>query len=179
VAEHTLWEASPSLMLLLDQVLGVAVVVLGVVLLGLLVLPALSAGLGDLGRTTWANPGRAPLILTVVLGAYLVFRGARIALVAARLRTTRYRLTNQRLVVEAGLLSRGMLEVDLRSVDDLAFHQGPVERLLGIGSVTVVSSDKTAPRLRLQGVKDPRGVRELIRTQAYAASQRQLFTRAT
>ena len=130
-------------------------------------------------RNSWVDPSRAPLILTLVLAAYLLVRGIRIALRAARLRTTRYRLTNQRLVVESGLVSRTLGEVDLRSVEDLVFRQGPMERLLGIGRVSVVSSDRNAPRLLLVGVKDPKGTRELIRTQAYAATQRQLFTRST
>jgi len=157
----------------------VAVVVAAVILLVAVIFPALVGALGDLGRATWVDPSRAPLALAVVLGAYVLWRGVRIGILAARLRTTRYRLTNQRLTVESGLLSRSMVEVDLRSVDDLVFRQGPVERLLGIGSITVVSSDRTAPRLGLLGVKDPRGTRELIRTQAYAATQRQLFTRST
>jgi len=177
--EQTLWEASPSMGLLLGQLVRVAVVVVAVILLVGVVFPALVSALGDLGRATWVDPSRAPLALAAVLAAYLLWRGVRIGLLAARLRTTRYRLTNQRLTVESGLLSRSMTEVDLRSVEDLVFHQGPLERLLGIGTVTVVSADRTAPRLGLRGVRDPRGTRELIRTHAYAATQRQLFTRST
>lgn len=177
--EQLLWEASPSMNLLLGQVVRVAVVVLAVILLVAVVFPAFVAALGDVGRATWVDPSRAPLALAAVLGAYVLWRGVRIGLLAARLRTTRYRLSNQRITVESGLLSRSMVEVDLRSVEDLVFRQGPVERLLGIGSITVVSADRTAPRLQLLGVRDPRGTRELIRTQAYAATQRQLFTRST
>jgi hypothetical protein len=51
--------------------------------------------------------------------------------------------------------------------------------LLGIGELLVVSSDKLAPRIVLAGVHDPRGIRELIRTHAYQASQRQVFMRST
>ncbi len=154
-------------------------VVLAAILLVALGLPALLSALGPAGRNAWVDPSRAPLVLAVVLAVYLALRGSRLAVRAARLRSTRYRLTNQRLVVESGLFSRGMVEVDLRSIDDLVFHQGPLQRLLGIGTVSVVSSDKASPRLQLLGVTDPRGTRELIRTQAYAASQRQLFTRST
>jgi hypothetical protein len=51
--------------------------------------------------------------------------------------------------------------------------------MLGIGNVTIVSSDRTSPNYTLHGIPDPRGVRELIRANAYQVSQRQLFTRAT
>lgn len=175
MAEKTLWEASPSMLLLLSQTIAVLLVVLVVLVLAALAFPALA----DVGRNTWFDPSKAWLVLAVVLGAYVLVRGIRIALSAARLRATRYRLTNQRLVVETGLVTRTLVEVDLRSVDDLVFRQGLMERLLGIGTVSVVSSDRNAPRLALLGVKDPRGTRELIRSQAYALTQRQLFTRST
>lgn len=178
-AEQTLWEASPSLSLLYGEAAVTLLVVLTTILLVALALPALLSALPESGRNTWVDARRAPLVLTIVLGAYLALRGSRMAVRAARLRSTRYRLTNQRLVVESGLVSRSMVEVDLRTVDDLVFHQGLVDRLLGIGTVGVISSDRNTPRLQLLGVKDPRGIRELIRSQAYAASQRQLFTRAT
>jgi membrane protein YdbS with pleckstrin-like domain len=173
--EQTLWESSPSLLLLLGEAVGVLAVVLLVVLLAVFLLPAL----GEVARNSWLDTAKAPLILSFVLGAYLLVRGIRIAVRAARLRATRYRLTNQRLVVETGLVSRTLAEVDLRSVEDLVFRQGPMDRLLGVGSISVVSSDRNTPRLQLVGVKDPKGTRELIRTQAYALTQRQLFTRAT
>jgi membrane protein YdbS with pleckstrin-like domain len=174
-AEQTLWEANPSLRLLLGEAVGVVSVVVLVLLLAAFAIPAL----GEVGKNTWFDPGKAWLVLAVVLGAYVVLRGIRMGLRAARLRATRYRLTNQRIMVETGLVSRTMADVDLRSVDDLVFRQGPVERLLGIGTVGVVSSDRNLPRLQLVGVKDPRATRELIRSQAYALTQRQLFTRST
>jgi hypothetical protein len=54
-----------------------------------------------------------------------------------------------------------------------------VERLLGIGSITVVSADRTTARVRLVGLEKPRDLRELIRTSAYQATKGQLFTRET
>ena len=175
MAEQTLWQANPSALLLLGQAVSVALVVLVVLVLAAFCFPALA----DVGRNTWFDASKAWLVLGIVLGAYVLFRGIRIALHAARLRATHYRLTNQRLVVETGLVTRTLLEVDLRSVDDLVFRQGLTERLLGVGTISVVSSDHNAPRLLLLGVKDPRAVRELIRSQAYALTQRQLFTRST
>ncbi|HEV8660964.1 MAG TPA: PH domain-containing protein, partial [Thermoanaerobaculia bacterium] len=80
---------------------------------------------------------------------------------------------------EKGILSKSVGEIDLRYIDDTQFFQNLGARLLGIGNVTVVSSDKTTPVFVLQGVSDPRSVREVIRSQAYQASQRQIFTRPT
>ena len=94
------------------------------------------------------------------------------------LRSHRYGISNQRIMVESGVFSKSLAEVDVRTIDDITFHQTFVERLLGIGQIAVLSSD---PRTRASavGIPDPRQVRELIRNSAYQATRGQLFTRAT
>jgi hypothetical protein len=82
-------------------------------------------------------------------------------------------------MIERGLVTKALSEIDLRYVDDTQFFQGIVDRILGIGNVTIISSDKSSPVYVLHGVKDPRGLREMIRTNSYQVSQRQIFTRAT
>jgi membrane protein YdbS with pleckstrin-like domain len=122
------------------------------------------------------------VIQLVVIGAVVLFslsRLARVALDYARLRATRYRLTNQRLTVESGLFSKRVDDIDLRSLQDVALEQSALERLLGVGRLVIVSSDHSRPHLELIGIRDPRDVRERVRACAYQASQRQIFTRAT
>src|SRR5205823_14966422 len=97
----------------------------------------------------------------------------------ARIRSTHYKVTNQRILVERGVFSKSLEEIDTRSVDDTEFHQTFLERIFGIGEVWIVSTDKVAPRVVLHGIHEPRKTRELIRATAYQASQRQLFTRST
>ena len=96
-----------------------------------------------------------------------------------RLQSTLYTVTNQRVMIEQGMLSKSVNEIDLRSIDDTQFFQTFTDRLLGIGNVTLVSSDKALPTTVLRGIHDPRAVREIIRSRAYQVSQRQVFTRAT
>jgi uncharacterized membrane protein YdbT with pleckstrin-like domain len=96
-----------------------------------------------------------------------------------RLRSTAYTITNQRVLIEQGVFTKSVDELDLRYLDDSQFTQTFVDRILGIGDVTLISSDKTSPRTTLRSVKDPRAVREMIRAEAYQNSQRQIFTRAT
>ena len=97
----------------------------------------------------------------------------------ARIRTTLYTVSNQRVIIETGLTTKSVEDIDLRYIDDSQFQQSFIARVLGIGNVTIISSDKTLPIYTLRGIRDPRGVRELIRANAYQVSQRQLFTRAT
>lgn len=182
-AESVVWEGRPSLKLLLVQVLrtlliGAAAIVAAVALHPVAVsfFEDLSAGKGGRGPR---DGSPATLLLAVLVGAYLVIRTVVLSTSVMRLRATRYRLTNQRLVVEQGILSRTLDEVDLRTVDDSGFSQSPLERLQGIGSVWIIASDRSTPRLALRGIEDPRALRESIREQAYRMSQGQVFTRST
>jgi membrane protein YdbS with pleckstrin-like domain len=125
-------------------------------------------------NTTNIELGIALVGIIVLLPTIFSLLGA-----AARIRNTSYKVTNQRIVIESGVLSRSLEEIDLRSVDDIEFRQGVLERLFGIGEVFVVSTDKVAPKFMLHGIPDPRKTRELVRAAAYQVSQRQIFTRST
>ena len=180
--ETVIWEGSPSLKLLLIQVLLTLIVATAAVVAAILVHPLAVSFFEDLSAKGGRGPrdgSPATLILMVIVGSYLVIRAIVLSTSVMRLRTTRYRLTNQRLVVEQGILSRTLDEVDLRTVDDSGFSQSPLERLQGIGTVWVVSSDRSTPRLTLRGIPDPRSLREKIRENAYRMSQGQVFTRST
>ncbi|MCC6420109.1 MAG: PH domain-containing protein, partial [Gemmataceae bacterium] len=75
----------------------------------------------------------------------------------------RWVLTTERLRVVRGLLSRSTEEVELTRVRDVSFEQRLAQRALGIGTVTVVGTDATAPEVVLHDVDDPEQVKELIR----------------
>ena len=85
---------------------------------------------------------------------------------------TRYRLSEDRLFCETGFLSLKSEEVLLYRVQDLRLTTGPSQRIFGVGTVCVMSSDKTAPHLDLKNVKDPRRVKELIHQQVEASKDR-------
>ena len=115
----------------------------------------------------------------VIVFALIVWRAVGVIIAFARIRSTLYTVSNQRVIIESGIVEKKVEDIDLRTIDDTNFRQRIVERMLGIGNVTIVSSDKMAPMFVLRGIPDPRGLRELIRGRAYEVSQRQLFTRAT
>ena len=108
------------------------------------------------------------LLLPVVgLGLFLLARAGY--LVAS----TRYRLTTQRLFAETGLIAKNLEEVELFRVKDVTLRQGVLDRLLGVGTVTVLSTDDTAPELELAGIRDPLAAKEVLRTAFRAARQRE------
>ena len=78
---------------------------------------------------------------------------------------TRYSLSEDRLFTSVGFLSIRDDEILLYRVRDIDTRRTLWQRLFGVGTVTVVSSDKTMPNLVLQNIKDPLMVKELIHTQ--------------
>ena len=87
--------------------------------------------------------------------------------------STRYRLTSQRLFAQTGLIAKNLEEVELVRVKDVTLSQGVLDRLLGVGTVTVLSTDDTAPELDLAGIRDPLAAKEALRTAFRAARQRE------
>ena len=75
---------------------------------------------------------------------------------------TRYGLSEDRLFLEKGLLSTNFDEILLYRVRDISLKISLYQRLFGVGTITVQSSDKSLPVLELKNIKRPRETKELI-----------------
>jgi membrane protein YdbS with pleckstrin-like domain len=64
----------------------------------------------------------------------------------------RFELTTQRLKHRDGILFRTLSRMELIDVDDVFYRQGPIQALLGVGDIIVMTSDKTHPKLVLRGI---------------------------
>jgi membrane protein YdbS with pleckstrin-like domain len=182
-AERVLWEGTPSAKALVGAIAGATLFALALGLGAYLVyrpLLTFAAGLSPDLRG-WLEQHRDDVFLVLVGLVVLLVLGrlVRLGWRLAVLKSHRYRITDQRMVIESGVLSRRIDELDMRTVEDLEFQQSVVERMLGIGDITVISSDRTNARTRLVGLAGPRELRELIRSSAYQATHGQLFTRQT
>lgn len=85
---------------------------------------------------------------------------------------TKYSLSEDRLFCETGFLNLKSDEVLLYRVRDLQLTMTLGQRVFGVGTVCVVSSDKSIPHLNLKNVKNPRQVKELIHQNVEAAKDR-------
>lgn len=168
--EETLWRGTPSPILLIGKV---AVLVLVLVVIPLVAHFFASTMIDPLSASNIRMAGW--LITAVIVAVQLVL----VIVAWLKLRSTMYVVTTQRVMIEQGILSKTVNEIDLRYVDDSQFFQGLTDRILGIGNVTLISTDKNTPTYVLRSVRDPRAVREMIRSHAYQVSHRQIFTRAT
>ena len=78
---------------------------------------------------------------------------------------TRYAMSEDRLFTSVGFLNIKDDDVLLYRVRDIDTQRSLWQRLFGVGTVTVISSDQTMPSLVLKNVKDPVFVKELIHKQ--------------
>ena len=78
---------------------------------------------------------------------------------------TRYAMSEDRLFLSVGFLSIKDDEVLLYRIRDITTSRSIWQRLFGVGTVTVMSSDKTMPTLQMKNIKNPVAVKELLHRQ--------------
>lgn len=93
----------------------------------------------------------------------------------ARIISHRYRLTSQRLFVERGILSQTIDQTELIRVDDVRVHKTLTDRIFGLGSVAVLSTDMSDREIVIAGIHAPEKVAEHIRSQMRAMRSKALF----
>ena len=90
---------------------------------------------------------------------------------------TRYRLSEDRLFCEKGFFNIKQDEVLLYRVRDLQLNLSLWQRIFGVGTVCVISSDRSVPHMDLINIKQPREVKELIhRSVEEAKDKRRMHT---
>ena len=83
----------------------------------------------------------------------------------------RYRITNYRIDFERGLLGKRIDTMELWHVEDIQFQQHVINRLLGVGTITVLSHDDTTPRLELRSLPNPRPIFESLKQRIIAVKR--------
>ena len=78
---------------------------------------------------------------------------------------TRYGMSEDRLFISVGFLNIRDDEVLLYRVRDIDTSRSLWQRIFGVGTVTVMSSDKSMPTLVLKNIKNPVDVKELLHAQ--------------
>lgn len=78
---------------------------------------------------------------------------------------TRYAISEDRLFLSVGFFNIKDEEVLLYRVRDINTSRTLWQRMVGVGTITVTSSDKSMPTLVLKNIKNPLTVKELLHTQ--------------
>jgi membrane protein YdbS with pleckstrin-like domain len=146
--ERELWQGSYSGKSMIGVWVLLAVVSVVALAAALLVqLPVLPLGL--------------PLVVLAVIVLGVIWLYA-LAVLVYRKMSVHYRVTTQRLIHRRGILKVATDRIELIDVDDISFTQGLVERMLGVGTIAVRSSDRTHPELKLHGIDGVQKVADLI-----------------
>jgi len=98
----------------------------------------------------------AAVCAIVALNLYLAL------LLAYRRFNVHYHLTSQRFVHQSGIIRRVTDRVEVIDFDDITFVQGIVDRMVNVGTISIVSGDPTDPRLVLQGIENVAHVAHLM-----------------
>jgi uncharacterized membrane protein YdbT with pleckstrin-like domain len=139
--ENVVWSGTPS------QMSNLALFALCAVVAIVLVACAIAIG-GEM---------RMPLLALLLLPAGIALW--RWLLTASM----QYTLTDQRLKTRHGVFGRVTDDIELYRVKDSHFTQSFVQRLLGIGTITLRTTDDSSPHVVLNGMGNPEPLWEQIR----------------
>jgi len=140
IPEETLWEGgySPKAMLGTIVLAGVSSVALGVAALSF-----------------------SPYSI-VALGLMIVLWLVVLAQFASRRLGVHYKLTNQMFYHQRGLLTRTTDRIEAIDIDDVTWQQGLMERILNVGTVEILSRDRTNPKFWVRGIENVEQVAQMI-----------------
>jgi membrane protein YdbS with pleckstrin-like domain len=116
----------------------------------------------------WATSGAISLALIVIGAVWKPSAAWWIALLLAALlpwiyhflllcyrrMSVRYLLTSRRFIHESGILRRVTDRIEVLDMDDISIEQGLLERLVGVGTIRISSSDRSHPVLDLPGIEN-------------------------
>jgi membrane protein YdbS with pleckstrin-like domain len=90
----------------------------------------------------------------------------------ARLKTTRYEVSADRIEWSRGLLDRRVDNLDMFRVIDLKLRRSLLDCIVGVGSVTVITTDKTDPEFTFEKIRDSRKLYDAIKKASLEADRR-------
>ncbi len=103
---------------------------------------ALLVVFGSSHQLLWPIGGSVILLWwCIAIGTYLYRRFS-----------THYELTTQRFIHQVGILIRRTDRIEVIDIDDVSYTQGIIQRMLGVGTIKLVGSDRTHPELVLYGI---------------------------
>ena len=91
-----------------------------------------------------------------------VWRDRKRTLFGLPLSFTVYKLTEEKLLIETGFLSKKEEEIRLYRIMDMTLVRPLGQRLFGLGTIHLCTADKSAPEVDIKCIKQSREVKELL-----------------
>lgn len=116
----------------------------------------------------------------VNISGYRVLAGIVLAIVvvlaviakAVKLKCVCYEITSDRIEWSRGVLDRRVDNLDMFRVIDLKLRRSLLDCLLGIGTVGLVTTDKTDPKFTFEKIKKPRQLYDCIKKASLEADRK-------
>jgi len=102
------------------------------------------------------------IILSIVIIGLLL-----LIVAAVRKKTTEMAVTNKRVIIKTGWISRKTLEMNLVKVENIGVDQGVLGRMMNYGKITVVGTGGTREAFSM--VADPLAFRKAVQAQTDAS----------
>ncbi|MBW7460301.1 PH domain-containing protein [Paenibacillus sepulcri] len=67
---------------------------------------------------------------------------------------TKYTITDRRIIVERGMLTKKREEIQLYRIRDVSLKRNLFERMMKLGDITILSTDTSSPTYTLRNIKD-------------------------
>lgn len=75
---------------------------------------------------------------------------------------TKYTLTEEKFIVDSGLLTTIQDEIRLYRIMDVTLRRSFLQKIFGLGTIICETSDKSMPTLPIINIKDSLNVKELL-----------------
>ena len=108
------------------------------------------------GPSQWLNAGWFAACIVIIPIPIAIWK-------FIELRNTSFSLSTQRIKIETGVLSKQYDQVELYRVKDTILNRTLIQRMLGLGTIKMITSDPSQPELSFPSIPDAEQVRELVR----------------
>ena len=112
-----------------------------------------------------SNPSWWQYFGLLVLGTLLIIIGVGLLIILYVIferKNTIYKVTNRRIITEKGIFSKNREDISLMDIRAINVNQSISERMLNIGSVSIVTAAGGAGYEVMKNVKSPDNIRETI-----------------
>lgn len=85
---------------------------------------------------------------------------------------TKYKLTEEKLIIQTGFLNIKQEEIRLYRIMDITLNRKFGQRIFGLGTIHCCSADKSTPEFDIKNIKDSERVKELLSDKVEQERQR-------
>ena len=107
-----------------------------------------------------------------IILATLLVAGLHLTIQFLEIRSVKYFISTSRIKITTGIFDRHIKEIELYRIQDTSAFQSFFSRMLGKGSLFIVSGDKSEPRIEIKSVPNHEDLREKLRNAVLAARQK-------